>query len=88
MVSAAQASDGPARLTPLPKPCTPHQPPLCPGLHSTHGNCNPLDTAHIFSSSPCNGVVCIFKQYGAGAATTSKKRHITRIKQETSPPGF
>lgn len=58
----------------------PSSAPLCPDLHSTHGNCNPLDTAHIFSSSPCNGVVCIFKQYGAGAATSLEKKKINKKK--------
>ena len=66
MISAAQASNCPARLTSLPKSCTPHQPRLCPDLHSAHGNCNPLDAAHIFSSSFWNDVVCIFKQCGLG----------------------
>lgn len=71
------------------KSCTPHQPPLCPDLHSAQGNCNPLDAANTFFS------ISFFKWRGmhfqtirVGSASALKNVILNALKQKTSPPGF
>lgn len=62
---------------------------LCPDLHSTHGNSNPLDALLFYRllwMTCCMHVVSSNLAWAGAAAAF--KCHITHIKQETSPPGF